>query len=252
MASLLAADKISKAFGRLAAVSEVSFEVEEGEIFGIAGPNGAGKTTLFNVISGLPYHADSGRIFFRGRNIESTPPHVICRLGLARTYQKETLFDTLSVLENVMVGAIYGRGEGGRLSVEERAVEALEFVGLGDRMNDEALHLALFEKKLLMLASAIATRPKLLLLDEPVAGLNKPEMDRSVELFERIKATGTTIILIEHQLPLLLKASHRVMILNYGEKLTEGPPQEVVRNETVIEAYLGKRGKRAGSNTRNQ
>jgi branched-chain amino acid transport system ATP-binding protein len=235
---------VTKTFGKLTAVDDVSFEIRENEIFGVAGPNGAGKTTLFNVISGLPYHADAGRIEFRGEAVHAKPPNQICLLGLARTFQRETVFETLTVLENVLVGAVFGRLARDAKRAEEVSLEALEFVGLVHKAKQQAIHLPLFEKKLLMLASALATRPKLLLLDEPASGLNQPEMDRSAELFECINNQGIAIILIEHQLPLLLRVSRRVLILNSGQKLMEGSPEAVVKDERVIKAYLGQRGER--------
>jgi len=243
MGDLLICEQVTKRFGSLKAVDEVSFKLSEGQILGVAGPNGAGKTTLFNVITGLPYHATSGRITLDGQEIGNKPPHLICHLGIARTFQKETVFDTLSVVENVLVAASYGRSTQ-RRTAEEKVEEALSFVGLTEKRNHKAVHLALFEKKKLMLAQALATNPRLLLLDEPAAGLNLPEMEESAQLFRRINAGGTAIILIEHKLPLLLKLSQKVLILNYGKKLIEGPPAEVVKDDQVIQAYVGKRGKR--------
>ena len=239
MSSILVLEDIQKSFGRLMAVADVSFEVEEEEIFGIAGPNGAGKTTLFNVISGIPFHPDSGRIYFQEKQIQSTPAHVICHMGIARTFQRETVFETLSVLENVWVGAAYGHNGEGRSQRHQRAGDVLEFVGLTKDLDREAGQLALFDKKLLMLASALVTRPKVLLLDEPAAGLSKAEIEQSAELFRSIQSQGIAIVLIEHVLPLLLSISDRVMILNEGQKLIEGLPGEVVKDERVIKAYLG-------------
>ncbi len=242
MSSLLEVEKICKYFGKLKAVDQVSFEVGEKEILGIAGPNGAGKTTLFNIISGLPYHANSGHIIFSDQFIEAKLAHQICRLGLARTFQKETIFETLNVYENVIIGAAYGQSGRGQKEIQQSAREALAFVGLADMSEHEASHLSLFDKKNLMLASALASQPKLVLLDEPASGLNQPEMDRLAEIFSRINSTGTAIIIIEHQLPLLLKISDRIMILNEGRKLVEGLPGDIIKDARVIEAYLGRRG----------
>lgn len=234
---------ITKAFGNLVAVNNVCFDVGKGEIFGIAGPNGSGKTTLFNVISSLPYHADSGQIIFENKQIHYESVHVICHMGIARTFQQETIFDSMTILENVMVGAIYGNQHMDSHSIHNETIESLKFVGLYARRNEEAEYLSLFEKKLLMLASVLATKPKLLLLDEPAAGLNQPEMEESAEIFKRIiKTFGASIILIEHKLPLLLKVSDRIMVLNFGKKLIEGQPNVVMRDNRVIEAYLGKKG----------
>ncbi len=240
MADILVVDRVSKSFGRMRAVDSVSFAVTAGEIFGIAGPNGAGKTTLFNLISGIPYHADSGRILFQGHAIHGRLAHAICHMGLARTFQRETVFDTLTVLENVLVGAVFGRPLPGRSSAE-MATAALEQVGLAARKNEQARHLPLFDKKKLMLASALVTNPQLLLLDEPAAGLNHQEVEQTSAIIRDINTRGITVVLIEHVLPLLLTLSHRIMILNQGEKLLEGSPQEVVRDERVVEAYLGRR-----------
>lgn len=237
---MLVVDRVCKSFGRMRAVDSVSFVVSEGEIFGIAGPNGAGKTTLFNLISGIPYHADAGRVVFRGQPIHRRLAHSICHLGLARTFQRETVFETLTVLENVLVGAVFGRPLPGRSRVE-MAYDALEQVGLEARKDEQARHLPLFDKKKLMLASALVTNPCLLLLDEPAAGLNHQEVEQTSAIIRDINARGITIVLIEHVLPLLLTLSHRIMILNQGQKLLEGSPQEVVRDERVVEAYLGRR-----------
>ena len=241
MNPLLEVKNICKFFGKLKAVDQVIFEIEEDEILGIAGPNGAGKTTLFNVISGLPYHATSGRILFHGQPIEKKPAHQICRRGIARTFQKETIFETLNVYQNVVIGADYGQPGQSKKDIHERAMEALGFVGLADMRKQEAGHLSLFDKKNLMLASALASQPKLVLLDEPASGLNQPEMDRLAEIYSRLNSAGIAIIIIEHQLPLLLKISDRVMILNEGRKLVEGPPGDIIKDARVIEAYLGRR-----------
>ena len=238
MEPLLVVDQVSKSFGRLKAVAEVSFSVAPGEIYGIAGPNGAGKTTLFNIISAIPFHADSGRILFKGQPIQSIAAHKVNHRGLARTFQRETVFETLSALENVLVAAAFGRSKN-TAGPRQRALDMLDFVGLADRRHQEARHLALFEKKRLMLASALVTGPELLLLDEPAAGLNQAEIGQSLELFRTINGQGVTIILIEHILPLLLTLSHRVMILDHGQKLCEDLPDHVVENQVVIEAYLG-------------
>ena len=240
MPQILGVEDVNKSFGKLMAVGGVSFEVEEGEIFGIAGPNGAGKTTLFNIVSNIPYRADSGRIIFQGKQIQTASPHVICHQGLARTFQRETVFETMSVLDNVWLGAAYGRpGNKKRQRVRERAMEALELVGLSEDPRVEASHLSHFNKKLLMLASALVTQPKLLLLDEPASGLNEAEIERTAETCRVINSRGITIILIEHVLPLLLALSHRMMILNEGRKLTEGLPEDLIKDENVIKAYLG-------------
>ena len=158
MADLLVCEGLTKSFGRLLAVDGVSFNIPEGQIKGVAGPNGAGKTTVFNIITGLPYHATSGKVIFAGREIQRTPPHAICHMGIARTFQKETVFETLSVFENVLVAASYGRDHQSRRKGEDKAAEILQFVGLDGLLHESATHLALFEKKKLMLAQEAATR----------------------------------------------------------------------------------------------
>ena len=241
MVDVLVVDKVSKSFGKMRAVDNASFAVGENEVYGIAGPNGAGKSTLFNTISGIPYRPDTGQILFRGKAIQGVHPHVICHLGIARTFQQETVFDTLTVMQNVMVGAVFGHPANGSGTPEEMAVAALKMVGLADRQNENAWHLPLFDKKRLMLASALVTQPSLLLLDEPAAGLNRMEIQQTLDLIRSINREGITIILIEHVLPLLLTVSQRIMILSQGEKLVEAVPTEIVRDERVIEAYLGRR-----------
>jgi branched-chain amino acid transport system ATP-binding protein len=241
LVDVLVVDNVCKSFGKMRAVDNVSFAVREKEVYGIAGPNGAGKSTLFNTISGIPYHSDSGHIYFNGEAIQGVQPHVICHKGIARTFQQETVFDTMTVFENVLVGSVYGHQSNKNGTDEEMAVNVLEMVGLADRRDEKARHLPLFDKKRLMLASALVTQPSLLLLDEPAAGLNRIETQQTLELIQSINGRGITIILIEHVLSLLLAVSHRIMILCQGSKLVESIPTEIVKDERVIEAYLGKR-----------
>lgn len=240
MSKVLIVQEVSKSFGKMRAVDTVSFSVEENEIFGIAGPNGAGKTTLFNTISSIPYHADMGTIMLGDRPIQSLQPHNICRMGIARTFQKETVFDTLSVLDNVLVGAVFGCPPQ-RESLKDRAHKVLDLVGLFTKEDECAKHLPLVEKKCLMLATALVTQPKILLLDEPAAGLNRVEIQKTIDLILKINELGISIILIEHVLSLLATLSHRIMILNNGKKLVEGLSHEILKDERVIEAYLGER-----------
>lgn len=234
--AILELEKVNKRFGELAAVKDVSCEVQEGEIFGIAGPNGAGKTTLFNLISGvLP---GSGKIIFNGININGLRPHQICQRGIARTFQIPTLFSTMTVFQNVRVGAHFGL-RGGK---DEEGIinEVINFVGLNGRENIIAENLNLFDKKSTMLAAALATKPRLLLLDEPIGGLSPTEIRQSVTLFQKInEGLGVTIIVIEHLMKVLVETSHRLMILHNGEKICVGPPQEVTKDRRVIETYLG-------------
>ena len=240
--AVLEVEGVRKAFGSLLAVDNVSFSVAENEVLGIAGPNGAGKTTLFNLISGLPFAADRGRVTFAGTRIEAMAPHRIFRLGLARTFQKEASFAKLTVEQTVGIGATFG----GRLARRDRlrAIDAtLELLDLHRERHQLAGSLPVFATKRLMLASAVVNRPKLLMLDEPASGLNAAELADVRRLIGRLRQSGMSIILIEHILPLLFGISDRVMVMNFGRKLAEGPPAEIARNPQVIEAYLGGEGK---------
>jgi branched-chain amino acid transport system ATP-binding protein len=233
---ILRCENVTRRFGELVAVKDLSFEVEKGEIFGIAGPNGAGKTTLFNVITG--FYRGSGVIIFDNVNITGLRPHQVCRKGIARTFQIPQLFVTLPVVDNVKVGAHFGV-QGGH---DERAIinETINLVGLQGKENVIAANLNLFDKKLTMLASALATKPKLLLLDEPIGGLSPTEVKQSVALVHKInQELGLTVIVIEHLMKVLTKISRRLMILHNGEKICLGPPQEVTNDKRVIEVYLG-------------
>ena len=244
MAAILSVSGATKKFGELVAVDKVSFEVDAGEIYGIAGPNGAGKTTLFNLITGIPYHADAGSVTYRGEDISQLSPHKIYELGIARTFQKETAFDTLTVQENVRIGAVFGTD----LAAEdyESAVEkALYSLDLSDDRHRLAGELSLYGKKRLMIASAIVSNPLLLMLDEPAGGLNLTELNELESLILRLSDGDMTIIIIEHVLPLLFGVSNRVMVMDFGERLAEGSPEALARDDTVIEAYLGERGKDA-------
>ncbi|MDQ6434846.1 ABC transporter ATP-binding protein [Mesorhizobium sp. LHD-90] len=240
--ALLELDDVSKAFGSLKAVDGVSFKVEAGEIFGIAGPNGSGKSTLFNVITGIPFGPDRGTIRFDGTPIQGLRGHRIARLGLARTFQRETSFDGLTVFENALMGSSFGAASQPSASAREAAAEALEFVGLGaENFGRPAGELSVFQRKCLMLATAIAMKPKMLLLDEPASSLTKPEIDSTIELIRRTAARGITILLIEHVLTFLMSLSQHLLVLNQGTMLALGEPRTVIADERVIEAYLGTR-----------
>jgi branched-chain amino acid transport system ATP-binding protein len=233
---ILQVNNLTQHFGQLAAVKDLSFEVEKGEIFGIAGPNGAGKTTLFNVLTG--FYRGSGDVIFDGRSIMGLRPHQICHRGIARTFQIPELFLTLPIVDNVRVGAHFG-GRGGR-DERERINEAISFVGLQGKENVIAANLNLFDKKLTLLAGTLATRPKLLLLDEPISGLSPTETREYMTLIRRTqKELGLTIIVIEHLMKVLTEISQRLMILHNGEKICIGPPKEVTKDKRVIEIYLG-------------
>lgn len=241
---LLVCDSVTKTFGSLTAVRHLSFTAGRGEILGIGGPNGAGKTTLFEVMSGLN-PATSGRVLLEGRDITHASPEAICHAGIARTFQLNACFDSLTERENVAVGAIFGRS-GRRMpslwpspEMETATDDALNLVGLSAKRGLVAGSLPVLDRKLLMVAGAMATRPKLLLMDEPVGGLTHAETDLMMATVRRIAATGVTIILIEHVMRFLVALSDRVMILHHGEQIYEGSAAGLVQDRRVIDVYLG-------------
>ncbi len=240
--AILQGRRVTKVFGGLAAVSLVDFDLREGEILGLIGPNGSGKTTLVNVIAGvLPY--TDGDVRFRGQSIRGLRPHEIGRLGLSRTFQVVKPFRNLSVLQNVMVGALFGARGGARdlVKARSRAEEVLEFVGLAQRIQVPAEGLNVPERKRMELARALAMRPTVLFLDEVMAGLNPAEIDEAVGLLKRVRSRGLTLVVIEHVMKAIRNVSDRIMVMFHGEKLTEGLPEEVLNDPRVISAYLGRR-----------
>ena len=237
--SFLQVERLIKSFGGLMALCEVNFEIHQGEIFGVIGPNGSGKTTLFNVITGF-LKANKGKVTFMGKDITGLPPHQICRQGIARIFQLVKPFHQLTTLQNVMVGRAYGKDPANNIrKAQEEVAEILNFVGLGGKIEILASQLTMAERKRLELARALAAHPQLLLLDELMAGLNSTETEVAMELVKKIRDSGITVIMVEHIMKAVLGISDRVMVLNVGEKIAEGPPKEVVKNQQVIEAYLG-------------
>jgi branched-chain amino acid transport system ATP-binding protein len=241
---ILEGRSITKRFAGLVAVNDVDFTLEQGEILGLIGPNGAGKTTLVNVISGV-YAPTVGRVYFKGVEISGKKPYRIGRMGVSRTFQIVKPFPGMTVKENAAVGAMYGAG-GRRKSVREaiaKAEEILAFVGLADSMSKSADQLSVASRKRLEMAKALAMEPQVVLFDEVMAGLNFREIDQAVEMIKKIRSSGISILVIEHVMRAIKSLCDRIFVLHHGEKIADGPVEEVLNDGNVIKAYLGRRYK---------
>jgi branched-chain amino acid transport system ATP-binding protein len=236
--TLLEVSGLSKRFGGVRAVEELSFTVDDGEILGLIGPNGAGKSTVFNLINGV-FPPDQGRVIFDGTDLTGLPPYRIARYGLARAHQVVQPLAGMTVFENCTVGACFGRENLSLGRAREVVYEVAELVGIADRLDDLASQLTTAGKKRLELARALCARPRLLLLDEVLAGLNPTEVERMIEVIRAIRKRGIAILMIEHVMRAIMSLSDRIVVINLGRKLAEGSPQEVVNDPLVIAAYLG-------------
>lgn len=235
---VLRLEGLHKAFGGLAVLSNINLDIGANELVGLIGPNGAGKSTLFNLITAI-YAPSAGRVHFKGNDITGSAPHRICHLGIARTFQLVRVFLTMTAIENTMVGAVYGAG--GRVRHAAKAAEeALELVGLAPKSRMATAHMTLSDRRLLEIARAVASSPALLLLDEPMAGLNASEIKQMADVIRQIRTEkGLSILWVEHKVDAIMKVCSRVVVLDHGEKIADSPPSEIVTNRQVVEAYLG-------------
>ena len=235
---LLEAQGVTKRFGGLLANDDVSFTVSDGEIVSIIGPNGAGKSTLFNCITGF-YRPNAGRVFYQGKDITRFSADRICKLGIARTFQIVQIISDMTVLENAMTGAFLRRARNG--AAREKAEQVLRFTGLFEKRHAAATALTIADKKRLEVSMALATQPRLLMLDESMAGLTPVELKDMIALIRKVRESGVTLVIVEHVREAVMELSDRVIVINSGRKIVEGPPKEVVVNPEVIQAYLGER-----------
>ena len=247
--AILEINNVTKQFGGLMALNNVSFQVEEGEIRGLIGPNGAGKSTMFKNIAGF-YAPTKGNIVYRGENIEGRKPHTIAEMGIVRTFQETTLFQELSVFENALVGshikgrtnlfsAILGLDKKKQKACSEKVMEVLEFMGLSERKDQLASELPLGSQRALALSIALVSEPKVMLMDEPFAGMNPEETNHMMGLTRKVQESGITVVLVEHDMKAVMGLCHYLTVLNFGEVLAQGTPEDIRKDETVIEAYLG-------------
>lgn len=237
---MLTVSHLTKSFGGLTAVDDVEFEIGEEEIVGLIGPNGAGKSTLFNTITGV-YRADEGSVIFNGQELTGRKPHQIAKEGIARTFQTARTFNESTVLENVVIGVVFGHDESIPVDeARERSVRYLEFVGLSDKKEVEVSNLTIADRKQLELAKGLAAEPDLILVDEIASGLTPTEVDELVDTLERVRSElGISVLWIEHIMGAIMGATDRIIVLNQGQKIAEGTPAQIQRNDTVAEAYLG-------------